>query len=195
MIGSYGSSLNRPHTEEELLKARQALTLLKAHRARGETAAQMIGACIVNGVKGLKKATSTTYNTQFGDAQKNGNYRKVFSQMQSDDLEEQKTGPKAVKTRLDKVNKKFNKDSQDHKPMSNLAILGKNTLNFIIESDQNEFNATPPITNPIKRNMLPTKPPIYNASSPVEKEFNDSPKEDQYPTKPSNISEYSELPD
>ena len=30
--------------------------------------------------------------------------------MQSDDLEEQKSGPGAVKTRLDKVNKKYNRN-------------------------------------------------------------------------------------
>lgn len=162
MIGTYGSSLNRPHTEEDVLKARQALTLLKAHKAKGETAARMLGACIVKNNE-LKKANSTTYS-QLNNKQENNKYRRIFSQLNEDDIEEKKHSytptVAPVRNRLDKVNQKYNITSipQDHKPMSNLAKLGKNSMGIKKDSANDEFNMKPPIKSVFKK---PTQPSPY----------------------------------
>eukprot|EP00826_Nyctotherus_ovalis_P023185 TRINITY_DN1783_c0_g1_i12.p1 TRINITY_DN1783_c0_g1~~TRINITY_DN1783_c0_g1_i12.p1 ORF type:complete len:367 (+),score=93.89 TRINITY_DN1783_c0_g1_i12:205-1305(+) len=166
MIGTYGSSLHRPHTEEELLKARQALTLLKAHRARGETAARMLGACIVGNGE-LKKANSTAYGHS-GSRQANSNYRRVFSQLHEEGREEHKHSftPTAVpeKDRLSQVNRKYNITSiGEHKPMSNLANLGKHSLGAVNDSSNNEFTPKTFATRAVKRPNIPTQPFSYKA--------------------------------
>ncbi len=173
MIGSYGSGSNRPHTEDELAKARQALSLLKAHKARGETAAQRIGTYIMGGGGGsngadpgrYKKATTTAYETKFGSKPGNTNYRKVFNPVQDqDDLEapeEEKRAPMGTKGRLEKVNKKYNNAPAfpEPKAMSNLANLGKKALSPVNEVVSNEFGTRPPVKNPVKRTEPVSRPP------------------------------------
>jgi endogenous inhibitor of DNA gyrase (YacG/DUF329 family) len=159
MIGAYGSSLHRPHTEQELMKARQALSLLKAHRARGETAARMLGACIVSNNE-LKKANSTTYGST------NGNYKRVFGQLQEEKEEKEHSFTPTVgsgRHRLDKVNMKYNimTIGGEHKPMSNLAILGKNSLGATNDSSNNEFAMKPLIKSSVKKPKIPTQPFSY----------------------------------
>jgi len=159
MIGTYGSSLHRPHTKEELLKARQALTLLKAHKARGETAARMLGACIV-GNNVLKKANSTIYANVYD------NHKRGFGQLQEDKEEKKHSFTPTIasgRDRLGRVNMKYNITNieGEHKPMSNLAILGKSSLGAVNDSTNNEFSMKPPIKNSVKKPNIPTQPFSY----------------------------------
>jgi len=193
MIGSYGSGSCRPHTEDELEKARQALALLRAHKERGETAAQKIGAYILGGnapaqPDRFKKANITAYEpkTKPGSIkQSNNNYRKVFNPTddeETENTEEEKhfTGntfgkqsslPHSTsKGRLEKVNNKFNGGiPNEPKTMSNLANLGKKALNPVGDIVSNEFGIKPAIKNQVKKPEYAPKPPLQKYSSHASK--------------------------
>ncbi len=156
-IGAYGSGFNRPHTEDELAKARQALSLLKAHKERGETAAQRIGSYIMGSDSKYKKGPSSTAYEPKGGAG-NSNYRKVFRPPDSPQEEDKYSGPSpaASKSRLQKVNAKFNGGSGPAEPraMSNLANLGRKALGAMHATDKpvsNEFGTRPPVPAPQRR--------------------------------------------
>ena len=185
MIGSYGSGSSRPHTEDELAKARQALSLLKEHKARGETAAQRIGTYIMGGNSDLgkyKKATATAYEpkAKFGEKQGNSNYRKVFNptdEQEEPHEEEGKRLPGAMSHvasgKLDKVNKKYNAapSAVETKTMSNLANLGKKALSPVNEIVANEFGMRPQMKNQVKKteSTSASKPPI-RSKPPVQRQ-------------------------
>ena len=209
MLGAYGSGLNRPHTEDELAKAKQALALLKAHRERGETAAQRIGSYIAgaNPENKYKKVASTVYDGKsgFGSKATNGNYRKVFKPSEEIEEEEEKyTGGEAYqppsKSRLEKINSKYNNGgfiSNEPKSMSNLANLGKKALNPVNEMlptqppVANEFGVRPQIKNPVKkpeptkpRNLPPRSNPAKQNHAPPPPPAYSDPADDDRPIKP-----------
>lgn len=169
MLGSYGAGGSRPHTEIELAKARQALGLLKAHREKGETAAQRIGTYILGDNKQNNSNKGNSAVTEFGAKASNSYYRKVFSP-EEDEKEEIKTTnykPKqrsnegaVSSSRLQKVNANYNNQKNlmnDSKEMSHLANLGKKSL-----VPSNEFGTAKPEKQIIKRPPPSKKPPLQS---------------------------------